>query len=312
MFLESSSDSSASLLADKPTEEDARNCYNFNKNKPTPANSFNFGHHHSFEDENIQRHYGNFRITRVSRSVLVLWILYLLTNGVGLVKSFTMYTDIWVARIFLFCRIIIALVGVFNYFNIFHMRVHHDASRKDFHQYVSFVTNTSNFIIISIAMVNGLIYAWKSSLGSCLDVDESTNENHIEGQFSYDCNPSYEIGGTPTHSMMILIAGNIVLITTLPCHSLWAAWINYVVTCVSVITAAILSPDFFSSVSVILTALFTIAIYNGVEDNSITMFKTLLDLESTSRVQMRELKQFIGNVAHDLKVRYNSSYFTLL
>jgi adenylate cyclase len=43
-------------------------------------------------------------------------------------------------------------------------------------------------------------------------------------------------------------------------------------------------------------------VINGMENNNLMMFTTLLQLESTNRIKTTELKQFVGNVAHDLKV----------
>jgi hypothetical protein len=297
MFLPSDSNLSTSRF-DKPTEDDARNCYKFT-NKYTKAdavdNTLPFSHRPPFEDESVQLHYENFRITSVSRFILVIWIMCLVVSIQGLLVAFS-YSNVWLMRTAMTLRVLISLLAFVNYYKIFY------ASRQDFHQYVSFVTNSSNFIIISSAVVNGMVYAWTSSLGSCLNVNANTTEIEKSDHYSVDCNPSYEMGGTPVNPMLILIVGNVLLVTILRCHSRWAARVSYVVMCLSVIAAAVLSPDFMNSFIVIFTALVTIAIYNDVEVNSLTMFKALLDLESTNRIKTIELKQFIGNVAHDLKV----------
>jgi hypothetical protein len=69
-----------------------------------------------------------------------------------------------------------------------------------------------------------------------------------------------------------------------------------------VIAGAALSPSPTQSIPAILLALLSILIYVSMENNTVMMFTALLELSSTSRVKTAELKQFVGNVAHDLKV----------
>jgi hypothetical protein len=301
------------------TEEDARNCYRhrLTDQRGLPIAQKCFGSKFSFEDEKISYHYENFRITNASKThVVVVWLTLLVLFIYGFVVSFTAYSnDLWVMRVLLTLRLLISLVAVFNYYTIFYAAVPSDASQKLFRSYVSSVTNMSNFIIISIAVVNGIVYVWQSSLGSCMAVNKDTNivELNHQDKYFYDCNPSYEIGGTPTNSMVLLLVGNIFVVITLRCHSCWAARISYYITCVSAIAASVLAPDFGQSSLIIFSALLTVIIYECVEDNSLAMFTALLRLESTNRIQTSELKHFIGNVAHDLKVSYQQTinYFSV-
>ena len=103
--------------------------------------------------------------------------------------------------------------------------------------------------------------------------------------------------------MIVLLIGNIFMVCILRSHSHWAAWVNYIITCISVFAAAALSNDTQTSGPVIFATLLTIIVYKDIEYNSLTVFKALLSLEFTNREKTTELKQFIGNVAHDLKVR---------
>jgi hypothetical protein len=207
-------------------------------------------------------------------------------------------------RIILILRLALSIVALFNYYNIFCGSVSPESNRKDFHSYVNSVTNLSNFIVIAISLVNGAAYVWRSSLGSCLVFDSESQEYELDNSDPnfYDCNPSFETGGTPMNSMILLLVGNIFIIITLRCHSVWATRVNYIVMCISCVAAAALSPDGCQSLLVILSAFLSVIIYEGIEKNSLTVFKALLDLEATKRIQTRELKHFIGNVAHDLKV----------
>jgi hypothetical protein len=61
-----------------------------------------------------------------------------------------------------------------------------------------------------------------------------------------------------------------------------------------------------------MAAIFTILIYERLDQNSLLAFRLLLDLEKTNRIQTAELKNFIGNVAHDLKVLKLLLYLLLL
>jgi len=144
---------------------------------------------------------------------------------------------------------------------------------------------------------------FKSSLGSCLKLNDETLKLEVieEDKYYYSCNPAYEVGGTPVNSMILLLIGNIFIIVTLRCHSSWAARINYFITCITCITAASVSPDPSQSTLIILSAFLTVVIYESIENNSLAVFKALLEAETAKRIGMAELKHFIGNVAHDLK-----------
>jgi hypothetical protein len=284
----------SSPMSMQATEEDAKRCYNF-------ASFTKFhGIGQPFE-EGVQLHYENFRIGRVSSGFATLGIFCLISFFYALFLSFARYENIWFVRIVMIWRNVINWVGLYIFYKIFYARVQPDsASREEFSKYVSTVTNLSNFLIVAFALGNGLIYVWKSSLGSCLDVNGSDLKNN--DVFNLDCNTGYEIGATPTIAMQILLVGNVFLVATLRCHSYWAALMSYVVTVVSVFAAAAVSSSPLTSVSTILVALYSIFVYNSMESNALTMFKALLDLESTNRIKTAELKHFIGNVAHDLKV----------
>jgi len=295
MFLPSSS----SPLSVAHTEEDAHFCSQFNN---TRKNFISVGGS-SFEEKGIQLYYENFRIEIVSSSVLLLILcLSSITFINGLASSLLNYNEIWLLRIALVIRILICCVGFYTYYKIFHLRVRPETSTKsDFHQYVSSVVNLSNFLIISLAVVNGFVYAWKSSLGSCLHVQDGSTEVINNDYYFFNCNSSYEIGSTPTDSMVVLLVGNILVISTLRSHSYWAMWTSYIVTLACVIAGAAVSRSPFTSSSTIFLAIMSIFVFNGMEFNNLTMFTALLELASTNRIKTTELKHFVGNVAHDLK-----------
>ena len=298
MFLPSSSP-----LGVKPTEDDAENCSNFIDNINKGKNLFTAGHF-SFEEKGIQYYYENFRIESVTSSSVAFIILLAMFSFVhGLVVSLTFYEGVWLMRAAMVIRNINCIVALYIAYKIFRLRVRPESStREEFHRYVSSVVRLSNFVVISFALVNGFVYAWKSSLGSCLVVEDNRVTVNNDDFYFMNCNPSYEIGSTPTDSMVLLLVGNILIIATLRSHSYWAAWVTYLVTITFVIAGAALSPSPRQSVPSILLAFLSIFIYIGMENNTFMMFTALLELSSTSRVKTAELKQFVGNVAHDLKV----------
>ena len=260
------------------------------------------GNNVPFKDKNTQYHYENFRIKNVSKMILAILIPCFLLYLYGCVILFTKYERVWFMRTILITREVIVVLALYNYYKIFYARVSLEAEQSEFRKYVGSVTALSNFIIVTSGLVNGAAYAWKSSLGSCFVKNEDL-ELEVIDPYYYNCNPSFENGGTPVNSMLLLVVGNILLIVTLRCHSSWAARVNYFFTLMSCVVAAALSPDFGHSIVIIIFASLTIVIYESIDTNSLTVFKALLDLESTKRIQTKELKYFIGNVAHDLKVR---------
>ena len=115
-------------------------------------------------------------------------------------------------------------------------------------------------------------------------------------------NYTFSPGGTSPTDFLVLLLGNIFAITTLRCHSLYASRVSYVITCICTIVASAVSPLPYQSFFNIAMSFMVIFIYQSVEDSTQTMFTALLDVETTKRKQTIQLKQFIGNVAHDMKV----------
>jgi hypothetical protein len=101
---------------------------------------------------------------------------------------------------------------------------------------------------------------------------------------------------------LCLLLTNLLVITTLRCHHFWAANVCCAITVISTIIAACLIPKPAQSAMAVLFAIMTIVIARGMERTTYTAFHTLLQGEMSKRNQASELKHFIGNVAHDLKV----------
>jgi hypothetical protein len=285
----------------KPTEEDAQCCTNFIKNSNTEKKLFTG---RTFGEEGIQFYYENFRIEIVSSSTIFLFITALAIFIPGSFVAFKFYDRaMWVMRAAMMMRCAACAVALYLIHKIFYRRVRPESStRKEFHQYVSSVVRLSNFVVISLAVINGFVCAWKSSLASCLVIDDNQVTVKDDDYYFLNCNTAYEIGSSPTEPMLLLLVGNILIVATLRSHSFWAAWVSYIVTLVFVIAGAALSPSPSQSVPAIFLALLSIFIYISMENNTVMMFTALLELSSTSRVKTAELKQFVGNVAHDLKV----------
>ena len=293
--------SSSSPLSVKPTEEDAHCSSKFIKSRLTDHNIFTGL---TFEEVGIQFYYENFRIDIVSRTTIPLVLLtFVIFIHVFFVSFKTYDNTIWVMRAAMMMRCVVYIAALYVVYKIFCRRVRPESStRKEFHQYVSSVVRLSNFVVVTFALVNGFVYAWKSSLGSCLVIDDNQVTVDETDYYFLNCNTAYEIGSSPTEPMLLLLVGNILIVATLRSHSFWAAWLNYIVTLMFVITGAALSPSPSQSAPAIFLALLSIFIYISMENNTVMMFTALLELSSTSRVKTAELKQFVGNVAHDLKV----------
>jgi hypothetical protein len=291
---------SYSSLGVPPTEEDAHRCANFS-NKGNNRMSFRAGS--APFDECIQLYYENFRIDITSFSIAIINSISFFSFVLGFVASFVSYNEVWVMKAAFFCRIVITLVGFVTLYKIFYARVRpENASREDFKKYVKSVVRLTNFLVISSAVVNGVVFAWISSLGSCLDVSEDEAVFKNDRFLTMSCNPSYESGSTPYDAALLLMMGNLFVIGLLRSHSYWAACVNYVVTFACIIAGAVVSNNPIASSAAFCSAIFSLFLINGMEDNNLTMFIALLELESTNRVKTTELKQFVGNVAHDLKV----------
>jgi cell shape-determining protein MreD len=115
--------------------------------------------------------------------------------------------------------------------------------------------------------------------------------------FMSDCNEGYTIGSSAFISAIILMGGNTYLVTIFRCHRFWAVQVTYVITVVSCLLAAYVSPRFEQSTVIISQSLLLIIIYWNMELSNYTIFRTLLDAEAHRRQQTDELKRFIGNVS---------------
>lgn len=277
----------------KPTEEDFKSCresYSKQKEGVSLGQSF---------DEGIQLHYANFRIDSVSYGCLVLLIFNCPLFVYGLLLSF-LQNEIWLMRMCMIARCCLCCVGIFLVNKVFLAKVHPDnKNRRAFCNYVRVVTSLSNFLIVSFSLVNGVEYAWRSSRGSCLDDQDNTRYGYLS---NLGCNPSYEAGSTPTDSLIMLLFGNICLVAALRCHSYWASCLSYIIAAICTAIAAAVCRSPITSLPAMFFATYSIVIYNGMEMNSLLMFKAFLSFESTNRVKTAEMKHFIGNVAHDIKV----------
>lgn len=297
---------------EEATEEDAMKCYMHRQRRDHSESTLQLvlrtflGNNNPFNNENIQRHYEHFRIRNISKKQAAVWIISIVLFTYYCIDLFFFYErNLWFMRVVISLRLSFCILALYNLYKVSYGGVSHDADQKDFYSYVNSVTNISNFIVISFALANGASYVWLSSRGSCLVFNSNTGLYEVDDGdlYLYDCNPSFETGGTPLTPMLSLIVGNIFIVLVLRCHSSWAARISYFVACMAAIAAAFVSPDASQSFTVILVAFMSVFIYDGIENESLRVFEALLDLETSKRVQMREMKHFIGNVAHDLKVQ---------
>jgi CheY-like chemotaxis protein len=292
-----------------PTEEDAHRCSSFVVDNISMSKYFISGGR-SFDDKGVQLYYENFRIDHMSSSIVYILLLSFANFFHIAVTSFLEYENIWLIRSAIVLRNIICILALYVVYKVFYVRVRPESStREEFRRYVASVVRLSNFIVVAFALVNGFVYAWKSSLGSCLIIQENHASVNQDDHFFLNCNPSYEIGPTPTDSMVLLLVGNILIVTTVRSHSFWAVCVSYVTSLLFVIASAVVSPSPRQSVPTIILAVVPIFIYICMENNSFMMFTALLKLSSTSprivttsRVaaplpQDREFREGVGSLS---------------
>jgi hypothetical protein len=272
-----------------PTKEDARHCYD------SCSNAFET----SFADANIQAHYENYRIQGLTVDILLLWtaIMAMLTadSTFGLYLLQTQYDaeDVIVVNIVLIGRVILGCMAMYVIFRI-SKALPADISLADLRQHTFVITSLTNAIIVGFSLVNGLMLCFQATKGSCEDAEEQHG--------FYDCNDSYETGGIPNGAVIYLFMTNIFIVTTLRCHHCWATRTSCVITILSIIVATFFTSKPVQSLLIILFACSIVVSARVLEKVSYTSFLAMLNLEMTKRDEAGELKHFIGNVAHDLKV----------
>jgi hypothetical protein len=270
------------------SEKDAEHCYaNISHKFET-----------SFSDRNIQFHYEQFRVKCVTSDIVIMWlcvVAFVSVNSIGALYILATKYDstLYIVQLVQVGRIALCLLAAFVCIKIV-MGVSSAASKQEQHRYTFLITKLTNIIIIGFPVVNGLMLCWRASKGPCEDSDQISHTFH--------CNESYESGGVPTSDAIFLLMFTTFNITTLRCHNYWAVQICYAVTIVSAAVSVYLTPEPMKSLILLLSSVMIVIIGRGLEINTFTLFSTLLNLETSQRNQTRELKQFIGNVAHDLKV----------
>ena len=255
-----------------------------------------------FSNPSIQKYYEHYRIHLVTFGVVVVWLLVvaciIVTSSLSLFVLHTKYDHpLPVVQVVMILRILLGCLALFVCYKI-SRGVPTDKTNGQFAVCSSCITKLTNALIIGFPLVNGLMLCWLASQGSC----EEASERH----FFFNCNTSYESGGVPNEAALFLITTNLFIISTLRCYSYWAILTCFVITIASTVVASLLSPNVSQSIVVVVAAFVTVIVGRGLEVNTYTMFKTLLDFQKIKRHQARELKHFIGNVAHDLRVRCRS------
>ena len=295
------------------SEEDALNCCDYkrwNYESKLPLKTHCWGLYKSFQNENIQRYYQYFLINGTSTTPVIFWIVLFVLYAFAFVHMFQLSNSIPLVRemrICSLCRLLLIVLTFYIYYKILYGKVTPHMEKAKFKLFVNVITHLSNFIIVSYAGVSGVDFVIRSSLSSCQHFYAVNRGGEVEEQDRPDyiyCNPQYEDGSPPMVITLLLFVGNLLAVSSLRCHSSWAAKVNYFIVFVSIVIVAFQSSEVRESAPVMFIAVFFYSIYEGIESSSLPMFGALLNLESNKRAQMSEMKHFIGNVAHDLKVIY--------
>jgi hypothetical protein len=278
------------ISAEAPTftEEDAKNCYT---KSPQYRDIY-------FSDTNIQKYYEKFRIDSVTLWTIVPWLVlsvFLVANALGgifvIINNYP--SEILLQKCLIIARIIVCILIILNC-GLIMKGVKKNSSQADLFSYISLVTNLTNTIMVASSFVNAVVLISRSLLGDCGEHDY----DHI---YYLDCNDSHEYGGMPQAPFLLLVMGNIFLVTTFKCHHYWAVLLSYFIVVVGCIASIAVSPNPVKSLVPGALTLFLFSFYRELETSTYFMFRTMLNLEANKRSQILEMKHFIGNVAHDLK-----------
>ena len=271
------------------TAEDAAKCH---RNLTTDYQTH-------FTDDTVQREYENYRVRLVTRNSKIMWFfLGLLIVVDSLVNLISLHTEdnspvVNVYYVVLIARILLGLVSVVLSITLLRPRkapvnIGPEKPHACFQTRMIFVL--TNVIIIGFQLVNGLLLCWHSYQGSCK---------------SWNCRTTGEKSGDmTTASSFYFIVLYLLIISTLRCYSYWAICISCGITVAATVGAMFLSsqcPECL--IMVLVAALSTCVATNCLECNTYALFNALLKFEISKRQQTKEMKYFVGNVAHDLKVR---------
>ena len=260
----------------------------------------------SFDDHIIQICYEKYRIDGSLlfpkiNIIILLWIGVVFSNGLYFANR--VYNDLWVVKVVLLMRVLLALTFIYICYRITTIQQNKNLDENGFHQRVLNTTNIVSCCIVLTSVVNGVMYAWQSSLPGC---DESNTE---DTWYLYYCNEAYATGGSAYMSSLVLLIGNTYVAAVFRCHHFLAIKVSYVVTMVACIAAALLSPKPHLSTLTLSYSFLLIFMYMNMETNNFLLYSTLLDSEKNKREQANELKHFIGNVSYMLCSAHHSDMF---
>ena len=231
-------------------------------------------YHTHFVEDKIQREYEIFRMKLVTLSSKLLWLFL----GTAIVLDcFTHLINIHdqkdtpVFNVLYFVLVGRILLGFITLF------VSVTMLRQSTCIHWSRITFLINVMMIGFPVVNGLLLCWESSL--------ETTDDHLR-----------------ITSAFYLIVLNLIMIITLRSFSYWALYMSCGLTVVASLGATILSVRHSEYIMVVVSAVATTVVAYAVERDTYTMFKALLNFEESKRLRSSEMKYFIGNVAHDMKV----------
>lgn len=261
------------------TKEDASNCY---------ANMSVMDFDTKFANPAIQLHYEQFRMQLVTIGTILFWLLVVLSvlvdSSVGLFFLETQYsTSLHLVRVVLICRILLSLVGIFLCLKIFRV----SSARKNMNKESdrAIITQLTNVLLLGVPLVNGLLLCWLVSRDSCHEQELENNTYYMH----YNCNTN-ATGGVPLAATLTLFLSNLFIVATLRSYTYRVLQTSFLLNFISAITAIVLSPTPSESLIVLVAAVLTAVMGYSQETYAYSMFKALLDGETTKRLHSTEMQ----------------------
>ena len=255
----------------------------------------------SFENKKHNTLFRTFLLEQSSRTtIFVIVLLLTVIFGIYLLRLFTSKTATSVGPILVLSRVLRFLSCAFGWAHLYFLK---DKASADDSSKKMALLSADQFIL------------WSSIMGTVVLLLRCIEGACEEGQNEDSCNPRHEEHGLPIDTLV----GNLFIITLLPvlckAHSTSILLMSYCVTFLGLIVASLFAANppegfFFHFCGILF---FTMMVYDH-ERNMMTVFlviqgqqtyyNELLSLERirvSAEMETVELRNLIGNIAHDLK-----------
>ena len=233
-------------------------------------------------------------------TIFVVVLAFTIIFGVYLLRLFTSETVASVRTIFVLSRVLRFLSCAFGWAHLYFIK---DKSSADDSSRMKMALLSADQYILWSSMIGTLLLLVRCIEGAC-----------EEGQNEDSCNPRHEARGLPTDTLVANLFMIILLPVIFKAHRTSNLLVSYCVTFFGLIAAAIITKATADAVMIFACIFaFGMMIYD-YERNMATLFLViqgqqtyydqLLSLERvrvSAEIEAVELRNLIGNIAHDLK-----------